>query len=269
VPAPYFVEYGFYVSNHGGVLKSVKTNKDFSLNIENIKNALSEKTAAVLINSPNNPTGVIYKEKEIKELSHLLNEHCKKGRVVYLISDEPYKDIVFDDVKVPNILSIYEHSIIATSYSKTLSLPGERIGYVAVNPKCDDYKNLISGITLATRVLGYVNAPALMQRIVCELTSVKVNVEPYKKRRDMLVDVLQNAGYEFIQPQGAFYIFCKSPIEDDIEFVKHLQKYNILAVPGSGFSGAGYFRLCFCVSEKTISDSFEGFRKAMSEWGVM
>jgi aspartate aminotransferase len=265
VPAPYFVEYGFYVSNHNGILKPVETNGDFTLNIENIKTALSEKTAAVLVNSPNNPTGVTYKAEEIKELSELLTEHNKKGRVVYLVSDEPYRDIVFDGVTVPSILNAYNHSITVTSYSKTLSLSGERIGYIAVNPKCDDYQNLMAGIILATRILGYVNAPALMQRIVSELTSVKVDVELYKKRRDMLAQVLQSAGYEFVNPTGGFYIFCKSPIEDDVAFVKHLQKYNILAVPGSGFAKAGYFRLCFCTSEKTISGSAAAFKKAIGE----
>ncbi len=266
VPAPYFVEYGFYTANHGGVLKPVKTDPDFSLNVGNIINAVTDKTAAVLINSPNNPTGRIYSEEAVTELSSALRAKSAGKRSIYLISDEPYRDIVFTDTKVPSILKHYEHSIVATSYSKTLSLPGERIGYLAVNPACDDFSRLMSGLVFSNRILGFVNAPALMQRIVGKLSSARVDINLYRKRRDMLVDVLKRAGYSFPDPEGAFYIFCSCPSDDDVDFVSHLQKYNILAVPGSGFGCPGNFRLTFCVSEKTIAGSFSAFKEALETY---
>jgi aspartate aminotransferase len=265
VSKPYFVEYNFYIANHNGVLKLVNSNTDFSLNVDNIKKAISNKTKAVLINSPNNPTGRVYPEKQIKELSDMLIDFHKKGQTIYLLSDEPYKEIVYDNIKVPSILSHYSNSIVVNSYSKSLSIPGERIGYIAANPACDSIGPLMAGMIMCNRILGYVNAPALMQRIVAELTDVTVDITPYKKRRDLLAGGLKSAGYTFPMPEGAFYIFCKSPIDDDVKFVQHLQKFNILAVPGSGFGGPGYFRMAYCVPEDVIKRSIQKFKEAMEK----
>jgi aspartate aminotransferase len=267
VSKPYFVEYNFYITNHNGVPKLVDTNPDFSLNIDNIHKAISAKTRAVLINSPNNPTGRVYPEQQIKELAAVLEGFRKKGQIIYLISDEPYREIVYDNVKVPGILCNYSQSIVVNSYSKSLSIPGERIGFIAANPACDYIDQLMAGMILCNRILGYVNAPALMQRIVAELTDVTVDITPYRRRRDLLAEGLKSAGYTFPMPEGAFYIFCKSPIPDDVAFVQHLQKFNILAVPGSGFGGPGYFRMAYCVPEDVIKRSIPKFREALEKLG--
>jgi aspartate aminotransferase len=263
VPRPYFVEYNFYISNHGGVTRPADTSPDFLLNLGSIAEAITPRTRAVLINSPNNPTGRIYPEGQISGLSDLLAGHSKNRGVIYLISDEPYREIVYDGIEVPSIMASYPHSVITSSYSKSLSIPGERIGYVAANPSCDSADRLMAGLILCNRILGYVNAPALMQRIVAELTDVTVDITPYKRRRDILADGLKKAGYTFSLPEGAFYLFCKSPIVDDVAFVRHLQKYNILAVPGSGFGGPGYFRIAYCVSEDVIRRSLPRFEEAL------
>lgn len=265
VPRPYFVEYGFYIDNHGGKIVLVDTNDDFSLNIQNIKDAINDATAAVLINSPNNPTGRIYSEDEMKSLSDLLKISSNKGRTIYLVSDEPYREIVYENREVPSILQYYEQSIVVTSYSKSLSIPGERIGYIALNPACQEVDSLMSGFTLCNRILGFVNAPALMQRLVARLRGVAVDVSTYKRRRDLLMDGLSGAGYEYAIPQGAFYLFCRSPIEDDVEFVRHLQRYNILVVPGSGFGGPGYFRIAYGVQESVIEKAIPKFKEALDD----
>ncbi len=262
VPRPYFVEYGFYVENHGGRLVPVETGDDFALDIDAIDRAITDRTRAVIINSPNNPTGTIYPAEQIKALSALLKKRSEK-RIIYLVSDEPYRDIVYDGTSVPSVLANYPQSIIATSYSKTLSIPGERIGYIAVNPACASVEKLLAGLILSNRILGFVNAPALMQRIVSALNDVSVDVDAYRRRRDILVEGLYAAGYEFPKPRGAFYIFCKSPLKDDVQFVQHLLKFNILAVPGVGFGGPGYFRLAYCVSEDTIRRSLPKFAEAI------
>jgi aspartate aminotransferase len=267
VSKPYFVEYNFYISNHNGVTKLAESNPDFSLNIDNIKKAITGKTKAVLINSPNNPTGRVYPEAQIKELAHMLDEFGKKGQTIYLLSDEPYREIVYDNIKVPGTMAGYSQSIVVNSYSKSLSIPGERIGYIAVNPACNEVDSLMAGIILCNRILGYVNAPALMQRIVARLTDVTVDITPYRKRRDLLAGGLTEAGYSFPMPEGAFYIFCKSPVDDDVAFVRHLQKFNILAVPGSGFGGPGYFRMAYCVPEDVIKRSIPKFKEALEKLG--
>ncbi|MBN2157948.1 MAG: pyridoxal phosphate-dependent aminotransferase [Spirochaetes bacterium] len=267
ISKPYFVEYNSYVGNHNGVAMHVESNPDFSINIDNIQAAITPKTKAVLINSPNNPTGRVYPEPLIKELAEMLSNFHEKGQTIYLISDEPYREIVYDDVRVPPVLSNYTNSIVVNSYSKTLSIPGERIGYAAVNPACEDIDNLMAGLIMCNRILGYVNAPALMQRIVAELTDVTVDITPYRKRRELLAEGLKQSGYSFPMPEGAFYIFCKSPIEDDVAFVRHLQKFNILTVPGSGFGGPGYFRMAYCVSEEVIRRSIPKFREALEKLG--
>jgi aspartate aminotransferase len=266
VPTPYFVEYPFYVDNYRGVVKFAKTNADFSLDIKAIAAVISDNTKAVLINSPNNPTGKVYSQQNIDDLAQLLTEKGKElNKTIYLVSDEPYVEIVYDGINVPSVLKAYKNSIIAYSYSKTLSLPGERIGYIAVNPKIDHGADLISALILCTRILGYVHAPALMQRIVAKLQDAAVDVKVYQKKRDILCEGLAKSGYKFEKPQGAFYLFVQSPIPDDVEFVKMLLKKNILVVPGSGFGGPGYFRIAFCVDDATIINSMEGFASAIKE----
>lgn len=261
---PYFVEYGFYIDNHGGEMVLADTNEDFSLNIENIKKVLTGKTRAVIINSPNNPTGKVYSEKEIMALSELINKFMiDNGKIIYLISDEPYREIVYDSVQVPSIFKYYNQSIVVTSYSKTLSIPGERIGFIAVNPNSVNVDLLLSGLIFSTRILGFVNAPALMQRAIARLTDVTVNINAYKKRRDIFMDGLKFAGYDFVKPEGAFYIFCRSPLKDDAAFVNHLLEYNVLVVPGTGFGGPGYFRIAYCVSESVISRAIPKFKEAL------
>ncbi|MBP7734776.1 MAG: pyridoxal phosphate-dependent aminotransferase [Spirochaetes bacterium] len=267
VSKPYFVEYNFYITNHNGVTRLAESNPDFSLNIENIRKAITAKTKAVLINSPNNPTGRVYPEQQIKDLSVMLEDFRKKGQTIYLLSDEPYREIIYDNVNVPSILSSYSQSIVVNSYSKSLSIPGERIGFIAANPTCDAIEELMAGMILCNRILGYVNAPALMQRIVAQLTDVTVDITPYRKRRDLLADGLKSAGYSFPMPEGAFYIYCKSPLADDVAFIQHLQKFNVLAVPGSGFGGPGYFRMAYCVPEDVIKRSIPKFKEAMDKLG--
>jgi aspartate aminotransferase len=265
VSRPYFVEYGTYIKNHGGVMVLVDCDSTFSLDVEAIKGVLTEKTAAVLINSPNNPTGRIYSSDCLERLSAALLFHQKKtGRAVYLVADEPYREIVYGGRTVPPVLSAYPHSLVVSSYSKNLSLPGERIGFVAVAPGCDDSEALLGGLVLCNRTLGFVNAPALMQRIVAELTNETVDVALYEKRRDAFASGLREAGLEFSDPEGAFYIFCKAPGGDDISFVSHLKEFKILGVPGTGFGCKGYFRLCYCVPDKVIEKSIPAFKAAVA-----
>jgi len=263
---PFFVEYPFYIDNYGGVTKFVKTREDFSPDTDAIAGAITRKTKAIIINSPNNPTGKIYSKKNIADLARLLKEKSlARKRPIYLISDEPYAEIVFDHLTVPSVLKAYPNSIVAYSYSKTLSLPGERIGYIAISPRIHETGDWIHGLILCTRVLGFVNAPALMQRVVARLQHVAVDAGIYQKKRDLLCEGLAKAGYKFEKPQGAFYLFVKSPIRDDVEFINILLKQNILAVPGSGFGCPGYFRIAFCVDDATIINSIPGFARAINE----
>ena len=258
--APYFVEYLFYADNHGGKVVSVKTHDDFTLNFDALKNAFNEKTKAVIINSPNNPTGVVYSREELKQLAKILKKHSdKSGRPVYLISDDPYKKITFDGVEAANIFELYENSIYITSHSKDIALAGERIGFVAVHPKCEDAENLMAGLIFSNRVLGFVNAPALIQRVLKNVQGVTVNVEQYRKKRDFLYGELVRIGYEVVKPQGAFYFFPKSPIKDEVEFVNKLAEKKVLVVPGRGFGCPGYFRISYCLPDSVIEGSIPGF----------
>ena len=266
-PVPYFVEYNFYVENHGGVLKTVKTNPDFTLDLAAMEQAITNKTKAVLINSPNNPTGQIYSKESLDALGALLT---KKGnafnRTIYLISDEPYRKIVYDGQSVPSIFSSYNETIIATSYSKDISVPGERIGFIAVHPSATFKKDLLGGMALANRILGFVNAPALMQRVMGKIQGVTVDISQYRKNRALFCDGLADAGYDFIVPPGAFYLFPKSPIADDVAFVRELQEERILVVPGSGFGGPGHFRIAYCCDERSIVKALPGFKKVMAKY---
>ncbi|RPH48152.1 MAG: pyridoxal phosphate-dependent aminotransferase [Desulfobacteraceae bacterium] len=266
-PAPCFVEYGFYASNHGGVLKTVPTNKDFSLDMKAFSAVITEKTKAVLINSPNNPTGQIYPKESLAELGRLLTEKGKKfGKTIYLLSDEPYRKIAYDGVKIPGIFTCYNETIIATSYSKDISIPGERIGFAAVNPAATHRIALLGGMALANRILGFVNAPALMQRVIATMQGESVDVSEYARKRELLCNGLAEYGYKFVKPPGAFYLFPETPIEDDVKFVRALQEELILVVPGSGFMGPGHFRIAFCVDDETIKNAMPGFKKVFNKF---
>lgn len=267
IPSPYFMEYNFYVDNFSGLPRVVNTNKDFSLDLSAIENAMNSKTKAVLINNPNNPTGAVYPEQDLIDLGKLLIQHRQRqGKSVYLISDEPYNKIVYDGIKTPSIFTVYNESILATSFSKDLSLPGERIGYIAVNPTIEDKKKMIDGLILCNRILGFVNAPALMQRLIPSLLNISVDIGIYQRKRDTLSKALKDAGYNFTPPAGTFYLFPETPIPDDVEFIKDLQEENILAVPGSGFGAPGYFRIAYCVEDDTIERSLPGFARVMKKY---
>ncbi|MDH4268010.1 MAG: pyridoxal phosphate-dependent aminotransferase [Deltaproteobacteria bacterium] len=266
VLSPYFVEYLFYVDNHNGIGKLIKNNEDFTLNVGAIEAGVNPRTKAIIINSPNNPSGRIYDEPSLKNLGKLFETIQKRsGQTIYLLSDEPYSKLVYDGVKIPSIFQAYPYSMVITSYSKDLSLPGERIGYVAVNPGMENWKQVVDGLTFCNRILGFVNAPALMQHIVSKLQGVQVDVSEYQRKRDNLCRGLAGAGYSFIKPEGAFYLFPKSPIPDDVLFVNTLLQENILAVPGMGFGTPGYFRLAYCVEDRVIEGAMEGFRRAVKK----
>jgi len=266
-PTPCFVEYRFYADNHGGVLKMVGTRPDFTLDLNAIADAITEKTKIVLINSPNNPTGQIYDEASLDALGKLLEQKSGQfGHIIYLVSDEPYRKIVFDDARVPSIFQSYAQSILATSYSKDISIPGERIGFAAVNPAATHKNELMAGMALTNRILGFVNAPALMQRVVACMQGMSVDINEYKRKRDIFCEGLADAGYTFTTPPGAFYLFPQTPIADDVAFVKELQKEMILVVPGSGFAGPGHFRIAFCVDDQTIIKALPGFKRVMEKF---
>ncbi|MCL2264639.1 MAG: pyridoxal phosphate-dependent aminotransferase [Treponema sp.] len=278
VSRPYFMEYRPYTVNHGANLVEVDSKEDFDLDLNAIGAALSKKTAAVIINSPNNPTGKIYSSQTLSLLAALLKEFGEKtGRFPYLVSDEPYREIAYA-TEVPPVLSCYTESIAVSSYSKSLSLPGERIGFVAVNPEISGKDDLVNGLIYATRILGFVNAPALMQRIVGALadsSQAHVDVSIYLKRRETFKKVLDDAGIQYASPQGAFYLFCKVPESlnfrfnehaNDRAFVEHLKKHLILGVPGTGFGKPGWLRFAYCVDEKIISASAGAFKEAVKTW---
>ena len=260
--APFFVEYKFYIDNHGGVPVEVWTNHaTFQLDIDAIKNAITSRTRAILICSPNNPTGVIYPEESLRQLGAVLKKiHRDNGHLIYVISDEPYARIAFDGKHVPNIFPLVESAIIVTSHSKDLALPGERIGYLAANPRMDTAMQFMEGAIFSNRVLGFVNAPALMQRLVAKLQDESVDVSEYQAKRDLLVGELTAMGFSMVKPDGAFYLFPTSPIADDVEFVKLAQKHHILLVPGAGFGAPGFFRIAYCVDKRMIERSLPAWR---------
>jgi len=267
IPKPYFVEYNFYLDNHQGVPKLVNTKSDFSFDFGAVEEAMTKKTRAVLINSPNNPTGKVYREDELKQLADLMSHFSGKfGQPIYLISDEPYRKIVYDGVVVPAVFDAYSESFVVTSFSKDLSLPGERIGYAAAHPDISDKKMILAGMVLCNRILGYVNAPALMQRAIAHLLEESVDISLYQQKRDRLCQGLLSFGYELTKPEGAFYLFPKTPVEDDVAFVAALQDENILTVPGSGFGGPGHFRIAYCVSDQVIEKALPGFEKVIKRY---
>ncbi|HPQ27160.1 MAG TPA: pyridoxal phosphate-dependent aminotransferase, partial [Desulfobacteraceae bacterium] len=253
IPSPYFVEYNFYLDNHGGVPKTVNTNPDFSLDLSAIEKAINPNTRAILINNPNNPTGRLYEKDDLMQLGELLRHHSELlGRTIFLISDEPYNKIIFNGSVCPSVFDTYEQSILVTSFSKDLSLAGERIGYIAVNPDILNKNIIMDALILCNRILGYVNAPALMQRLIPSFLNDSVDIADYERKRDRLSEGLKEAGYDFNMPGGTFYLFPKAPIPDDVEFVRALQEENILTVPGSAFGGPGHFRIAYCVDDRTI-----------------
>jgi len=263
---PYFVEYMFYTDNHGGKMVAAPTRDDFTIDIGTFEKAVTAKTKMVIINSPNNPTGVVYSRFALKELADVLRKKsAATGRAIYLISDDPYKKIVYDGVETPNIFEFYDDSVYITSHSKDLAVPGERIGFVVVHPNCRDLKNLMDGLIFCNRVLGFINAPALIQRAVKDIQHVTVDIEPYRKKRDLLYKELTRIGYETVKPQGAFYFFPKSPLEDEVEFVRILAGKKVLAVPGRGFGSPGYFRLSYAVHDRVVEGAIRGLEEAFKE----
>ncbi len=267
IPAPFFMEYYFYVDNYGGVSRVVETNPDFSLDLAKIEEAIGTNTKAVLINNPNNPTGRVYTKDELAQLGRLLTSYSERyGEPIYLISDEPYSKIIYSGLTCPSIFDAYQESFLVTSFSKDLSIPGERIGYIAVHPLMRDKDIIMEGLILCNRVIGFVNAPALMQRVIPSLLGVSVDVSLYQRKRDIFCKGLEEVGYRFSVPCGAFYLFPESPIPDDVEFVRSLQEENILTVPGTGFGGPGHFRIAYCVDDGTIERSLPGFTRVMKQY---
>jgi aspartate aminotransferase len=267
IPKPYFVEYNFYLDNHQGVPKLVETRPDFSFNFDAMEAAMTEKTRAVLINSPNNPTGKVYSEGDLKQLGQLMTHYSKKyGQPIYLISDEPYRKIVYDGISVPSVFDVYPETVVVTSFSKDLSLPGERIGYIAAHPEISDKSMVMAGMVLCNRVLGYVNAPAMMQRAISRLLNDSVDISIYQRKRDRLCEALSSFGYDIQKPEGAFYLFPRTPIADDVAFVAALQEENILTVPGTGFGGPGHLRIAYCVSDQVIEGALPGFERVIKSY---
>ncbi|MDE6373645.1 MAG: pyridoxal phosphate-dependent aminotransferase, partial [Clostridia bacterium] len=261
--APFFPEYAVFTAHAGGVLKAVESDpKTFLPDIAKFKQALSEKTKAVIINSPNNPSGVVYGEEVIKELCKALEEHHKKtGNRVYIISDEPYRELVFGGVYVPFIMNYYAHGIVCYSFSKSLSIPGERIGYIAVNNAMREWKEVYAGVCGAGRAMGYVCAPALFQRLVKRVLGKTADISVYESNRDLLCTALREYGFEVVEPNGAFYLFVKSPEEDAAAFAERAKNYELLIVPADSFGVNGYVRISYCVSPQTIKNSLPAFKR--------
>ncbi|MGN0400511.1 MAG: pyridoxal phosphate-dependent aminotransferase [Blautia sp.] len=264
--APYFGEYNSYVSNYDGKIVVVSPNTvDFQPNLEEMEQKITAKTKAVIINSPNNPTGVVYSEATIMKMADMLRAKQKElGTDIYLISDEPYRELAYDGVEVPYLTKYYENAIIGYSFSKSLSLPGERIGYLVIPDEVADFEDVLAAANVATRILGYVNAPSLMQKAVAKCLDAQADVPYYDRNRETLYSGLKEMGFECIKPEGAFYLFMKSPIADEKAFCQAAKKHNILIVPGSSFACPGYVRIAYCVSYETIVNSMPGF-KALAE----
>jgi aspartate aminotransferase len=267
--SPYFVEYIYYIDNVQGVPVIVPTDERFIPDLKALESGITQKTKAVIINSPNNPTGAIYGSDVLKGIGDVLQrKESEYGTEIYLISDDIYRRLAYDGVDCPYVFGHHPRSIVVTSYSKDLALPGERIGYIAVNPHCEGRDELVSGMVFCNRVLGFVNAPALMQNVVRDLQESCVDIGQYEKKRDMLCGGLSSMGYSLVKPQGAFYMFPKSPTEDEIEFIDALREWNVLAVPGRGFGTPGYFRISYCVEDKTLEGALVGLEKAAKKYGL-
>ncbi len=267
--APYFGEYRSYVANYDGRLIVVNPNtKTFQPNLEEMEKKITARTKAVIVNSPNNPTGVVYTEDTIQKMADILNKKQKEYQTnIYLISDEPYRELVYDGIKVPYLTKYYENTIVGYSFSKSLSLPGERIGYLVIPKEAADSELIIKAANVATRILGFVNAPSLMQRVVARCIHAKCKVEAYNKNRELLYTSLTSMGYECVKPEGAFYLFMKTPTEET-EFCEAAKQHNILVVGGTSFDCSGYVRISYCVGYDTIVKALPGFQALAEEFGV-
>lgn len=267
--APFFVEYRFYVDNHGGHPVVVSSDENFLLDLDGLDRAINQRTKAIILNSPNNPTGVVYPEAKIQALGELLRDREKRlGTDIYVISDEPYRKLLYDGIVFPHIFRYVNNALVATSHSKDLALAGERIGYLVASPKSADQERLLEAMIFANRTLGFVNAPALMQLIVSKLQDVTVDVAAYQKRRDRLYETLTALGFEMVKPQGGFYLFPKSPIENDVSFVQAAQRRHILVAPGTGFGTPGHFRIAYSVPMSVIERSLEAWEELAKEFGL-
>ena len=268
--APYFTEYGNYVMNYDGVLVVVSPNTEtFQPNLVEFAEKITPKTKAVIVNNPNNPTGVVYSHETCMEMAYILREKQREFETsIYLISDEPYRELAYDGVEVPYLTKYYANTIVGYSWSKSLSLPGERIGYLVIPSECDDYELVFSAASIATRVSGFVNAPSLMQRAVARCLEEKTDIAAYDRNREALWGGLKECGFACIKPQGAFYLFVKSPTPDEKEFVQRAKKYRILMVPGSSFACPGYVRVAYCVSYDTILRALPHFKELAQEYGL-
>ncbi len=268
--APYFVEYKFYIDNHGGVPVVVWTDREtFQLDLPAIEACITEKTRAIIINTPNNPTGAVYHEESLRELGLIVQRKERElEKQIYVISDEPYARISYDGHRIPHIFAHVDNSVIVTSHNKDLALPGERIGYLAANPRMTHIDLFMEGAVFCNRTLGFVNAPALMQRLVAKLQRSSVDVEAYQEKRDILYHYLTEMGFRMTRPGGAFYLFPRSPFADDVEFVKLAQKHLILVVPGSGFGAPGFFRIAYCIDKEMIERSLPAWRNLAKEAGI-
>ena len=263
---PFFVEYVYYVSHNNGVHKLVGFHDDFMPDMDDLTAQITSRTRAVIMNSPNNPTGVIYPESTIAEIGvRIRGAEAKFGTEITLITDEPYRKLIYTDEPYPFVFKHHPRTIVATSHSKDLGLAGERIGYIAINPDYPDKAEMLEAMVFSLRTLGFVNAPALMQRVVAGIQDVTVDVSVYRKKRDFIYEALTDIGYDVVKPGGAFFLFPKSPLEDDVEFVRTLQEKMVLVVPGSGFGAPGYFRLSFCVEDRVLEESLDGFKAALAE----
>jgi aspartate aminotransferase len=263
---PFFVEYVYYVSHNNGVHRLAGFHDDFMPDMDDLEAQMSPRTKAVIMNSPNNPTGVIYPESVVAEIGKRIGEAERKfGTEIALVTDEPYRKLIYTDEPYPFVFKHHPRTIVATSHSKDLGLAGERIGYIAINPDYPDKAEMLDAMVFSLRTLGFVNAPALMQRVVAGIQDVTVDVTEYRKKRDFIYNALTEIGYDIVKPGGAFFLFPKSPLKDDVQFVQMLQEKMVLVVPGSGFGGPGYFRLSFCVPDQTLEGSLKGFRRAFAE----
>jgi aspartate aminotransferase len=268
--SPYFGEYNNYVQNFNGklIISSTDT-ENFEPDLKALSEVITSKTKALILNNPNNPTGVVYSKEVIQNLANLLNEKQKElNTTIYLISDEPYREIVYDDIEVPCLLNYYDNTFIGYSYSKSLSLPGERIGYVVINTSMNNFEEMASALNIANRILGFVNAPSLFQRVIAKSLGSEVDVNIYKKNRDLLYNHLISLGFTCVKPQGAFYLFPKSLIEDDIKFCADAKQFNLLLVPGSSFGCPGYVRLAYCISYEKIKNSLQAFDRLAALYSV-
>ena len=265
--APFFVEYIFYADNHGATCRVVPPDARFYPDLKAFESSIGARTRIVLVNSPNNPTGVVYNSELLQRLTDVIRRKEEEhGTEIFLVSDEPYRKVLFDGAEYPHVFGHHVRSVVATSHSKDLALAGERIGYIAVNPGYDGQAELMDGLTFCNRTLGFVNAPALMQHLVKHLQSVTVDVDQYQAKRDFLYSQLTAIGYEIVKPQGAFYMFPRAPIDDDVAFVDELRGHGVLVVPGRGFGVPGHFRIAYCVEDSTLEGSLAGFRAAFQRY---